>query len=127
MSETEESQMLNETPATEAPAAEAPAAEAPATEAPATEQKPHPAALRDAEVVAEMELGRNSKLIFQVGKRRDGDNAFDVREYVDRPARGERPGYQGPTRSGFRMHEENYEAFLDAVKAIGRKLGYPVD
>ncbi len=89
--------------------------------------KPHPAALRDAEVVADMEIGRDSKLIFQVGKRRKGDTVFDIREYVDRPARGERSGYTGPTRSGFRLHEENYEEFLEAVKAIGRKLGYMVD
>jgi len=91
------------------------------------EAKPHPAALRDAETVAELEMGRSSKLLFQVGRRRDGDRAFDVREYVDRPAREDRPGYSGPTRSGFRLHEENYEEFLNAVKAIGRKLGYHVD
>ena len=92
-----------------------------------TDVKTHPGALRDSEVVAEMEVGRTSKLIFQVGKRRSGDTVFDIREYVDRPARGESAGYSGPTRSGFRLHEENYEEFLEAVKAIGRKLGYPVD
>lgn len=91
------------------------------------EAKPHPGALREAEVVAEMEVGRTSKLIFQVGKRRTGDMAFDIREYVDRPARGNSPGYTGPTRSGFRLHEENYEEFLEAVKSIGRALGYHVD
>lgn len=91
------------------------------------EAKPHPGALRDAEVVHEMEVGRTSKLLFQVGKRRTGDMAFDIREYVDRPARGESPGYSGPTRSGFRLHEENYEEFLEAVKSIGRALGYAVD
>lgn len=53
--------------------------------------------------------------------------AFDIREYVDRPARGNSPGYTGPTRSGFRLHEENYEEFLEAVKSIGRALGYHVD
>lgn len=91
------------------------------------EAKPHPGALREAEVVAEMELGRTSKLVFQVGKRRNGDQVFDIREYVDRPPRGDSPGYSGPTRSGFRIHEENFEEFLEAVKAVGRKLGYTVD
>ena len=68
-------------------------------------------------------VGRTSKLVFQIGKRRSGDQAFDIREYVDRPPRGDNPGYSGPTRSGFRLHEENYEEFLEAVKAVGRKLG----
>lgn len=94
---------------------------------PMEKAKPHPASLQEAEVVAEMEVGRTSRIIFQVGKRRDGDYAFDIRKYVDRPARGEQPGYSGPTRSGLRLHEENFEEFLEAVKAIGRKLGYHVD
>ncbi|NLC56000.1 MAG: hypothetical protein GX774_04090 [Armatimonadetes bacterium] len=106
--------------------AAAPAQE-PQAAAPAPEAKPHPGALQDAEVVTEMEIGRTSKLVFQIGKRRSGDQAFDIREYVDRPPRGDNPGYSGPTRSGFRLHEENYEEFLEAVKAVGRKLGYVVD
>ncbi len=111
------------------PPAEAPAGEAPAGEAaaPPAEAKPHPASLRNAELVFEMERGRGSKILFQVGKRRDGDAVFDIREYVDRPAREGNPGYSGPTRSGFRLHEENYEEFLAAIKAIGRKLGYAVE
>ncbi|MDH7569831.1 MAG: hypothetical protein QHJ73_09625 [Armatimonadota bacterium] len=98
-----------------------------ATTPPEDQAKANAAALRDAEVVAEMEVRRGAKLLFQVGKRRDGDAAFDIREYVDRPPRSNRAGYSGPTRKGFRLHEENYEEFLNAVKAIGRRLGYPVD